>query len=165
MPSAFQKAAEELYNLSFFHAALFMFGLALTMAPQKSLKPSGPCGEKLFIHYELVVRLSFFFVFATFCTAAITSHVKSRVPDGGLQGVSTRTRLLLRVNAALGCVLSAAASVLAVASYTYLLQAKTGLFQCLPAEVRTGVYVTYVVVTYVVVTVYYHTGRRIVLAD
>jgi hypothetical protein len=46
---------EELYDLILFHVALFIVGLALTMAPQKSLKLSCPCGEKLFIHYELVV--------------------------------------------------------------------------------------------------------------
>jgi len=140
MASAFQKAAEELYDLCMYHAGLFIVGLALTMAPQKALKPTtGPCAEYLYIHYELVVRLTFFFVFATFCTAAITSHVKRRVPDAGLQGVATaRVRALLRLNAALGCVLSAAASALSTAACTFPVQVKTGAWQCLPTPVRSG---------------------------
>lgn len=166
MASAFQMAVEELYDLSLFHAALFIVGVAFTMAPQKALKPTGPCADHLYVHYELVVRLSFFSAFATFCAAAITSHVKRRVPDAGLQGVATvRARALLRLNAALGCVLSVAASVLSVAAFTFLVQAKTGAWQCLPAAVRSGIYVTYVVIVYVLSTVYYHTGRPILLAN
>ncbi|KAG0512718.1 hypothetical protein BDA96_10G038100 [Sorghum bicolor] len=135
MASAFQKAAEELYDLCMYHAGLFIVGLALTMAPQKALKP----------------------------TTAITSHVKRRVPDAGLQGVATaRVRALLRLNAALGCVLSAAASALSTAACTFPVQVKT-----VPSDAGAlrGIYVTYVVIIYVMATVYYHTGRSILLAN
>ena len=43
-------------------------------------KLARPCAAKLFEHYQLVVRLAFFFVFAMFGAAAITNHVKHRVP-------------------------------------------------------------------------------------
>lgn len=166
--TSFKSAAEEIHDICLFHAALFIVGLAFTLAPQRSLKPTGPCADLLYAHYKLIVYRTVFFVFATFGAAVImiSGHVKRRVPDAGLQDVAaTTTRALLRVHAALGCLLSAAATVLSMVAFIFLIQAKTGAWHCLPAAVCYSVVATYVVIACLMVMVYYHIVWQIAVAN
>jgi hypothetical protein len=167
MSSVFRRTVEELLSVNLAQAALFLFGPGLTVVPQKALEPEGYCRSRMYEHYEAVVSFSYFLVFTTFASSVMGGYVKTRVPDaadGGLQSLAPKRRKVLLVFAAVAGFLNLAASVLALVTYSFVLQAKLGLFECLPAATRFGVYVTYLVVGSVLAVTYIDSGRIILMA-
>ncbi|TVU12681.1 hypothetical protein EJB05_46335 [Eragrostis curvula] len=145
-------------------AVVFIAG-SLSVPTQKSVDPQSDCVADFSFYVALGINryyLCILLLLSAFLACTARSGARSA---GGLDKQSIRMRYFIRGQALVSVLFSAIATIIAVPTYLYFLQASTTLFSCLPPEDQRIIHSSFFVIGVVGIVCYQHFVRIALYAE